>query len=83
MTQTVIEDLKCEYKTAPLGISTASPRFSWKAKSAENNYRQKAYRIVIADTAENIDSSIYFYDSGMVFSEESFGVRCEDLQLKP
>lgn len=83
MTQTVIEDLKCEYRTEPLGIGTASPRFSWKAKSAENNYRQAAYRIIIADTAKNMDSGIYFYDSGKVFSEKSFGVRCENLHLEP
>lgn len=42
-----IYDLKTEYRTDPIGLAVARPRFSWKMASAERDTVQIAYRIVV------------------------------------
>jgi alpha-L-rhamnosidase len=41
-------DLRCEYRTNPLGIFTAKPRFSWKIESDRQNIAQMAYSVELA-----------------------------------
>ena len=41
-------DLKCEGLTAPLGIDTTVPHFSWKHTLTHNGERQTAYEIQVA-----------------------------------
>ena len=43
-----VTDLKCEGLTAPLGIDTAMPHFSWKHTLSHNGERQTAYEIQVA-----------------------------------
>ena len=40
-------DLKCEGLTAPLGIDTTIPHFSWKHQLTRNGQRQTAYEIQV------------------------------------
>ena len=47
-------DLKCEYKTNPLGIDTEIPRLSWVLKSAQRGQKQTAYQILVASSREKL-----------------------------
>lgn len=64
----MVHNLICEYRTNPLGIDVAAPRFGWQIDSA----RQSAYRILAA-SAPNLlsESSADVWDSGKVESDQS------------
>lgn len=69
-----ITELKCEHRTSDyslLGIGTAHPRFSWNVVSEEKGCRQVSYRLKVMENNEII------WDSGMIASEQCFGIRCE------
>ena len=69
-----ITDLKCEYRTNPLGIDNTTPRFSWKL-TEENKTRgqkQTAYKMLVASSLDNLDNNIGdVWDSGKVESNQS------------
>ena len=44
--------LRCEYLENPLGIDKASPRLSWQSDNVERDWRQSAYEILVASSAE-------------------------------
>jgi hypothetical protein len=41
-------DLRCEYRTNPLGIFTVKPRSNWKIESDRQNIAQTAYSVELA-----------------------------------
>lgn len=49
-----ITNLKLEYRTKPLGIDERYPTFSWNVETDENNWRQKAYRILISGNEDDL-----------------------------
>ncbi|HEX3919033.1 MAG TPA: family 78 glycoside hydrolase catalytic domain [Caulobacteraceae bacterium] len=57
-------DLKTENLTAPLGLETQAPRFSWRLESDAPGARQSAYRV-------RVDG---LWDSGKVASDQCFDV---------
>jgi alpha-L-rhamnosidase len=61
--------LTCEYRKNPLGIASASPRFSWRLEADRRGVRQKAWRLVVAAADGNFDNPVW--DSGAVESDES------------
>ena len=69
-----LTDLKCEYRTNPLGIDNTSPRLSWKLKQ-ENPVRgqkQTAYQVLVASNLENLENNkCDVWDSGKVVSNQS------------
>ena len=48
--------LVCEWNEAPLGIETTSPALSWQIMSDVRNVRQTAYRVLVADSPEQLAS---------------------------
>ena len=44
-----VENLRVENLVEPLGIDTATPRFSWIITSDERNVVQTAYHIIVSD----------------------------------
>lgn len=67
--------LRCEYRENPLGITAATPRFSWILTPAARGERQRAYQILVASTAENLAAGIGdLWDSGKVKSDQSIQV---------
>jgi len=70
-------DLKCEYKTNPLGIDNTAPRLSWKL-TQENQVRgqkQIAYQILVASSLENLKKDNGdVWDSDRVASNQSVNV---------
>lgn len=43
-----VADLRCEYRTNPLGIDVTAPRLSWKLESKARGARQTAYQVLVA-----------------------------------
>lgn len=58
-----ITSLKVSGLSAPLGIDSHNPTFSWQVESAERGFYQKSYRIKVTDP-----SNITVWDSGVVES---------------
>ncbi len=67
-----IQNLRCEYLKAPMGIDAAQPRLSWVLDSAQRGDRQTAYEILVASDSAILDSGKGdLWDSGKVKSDES------------
>ncbi|WP_161785305.1 family 78 glycoside hydrolase catalytic domain [Jejuia pallidilutea] len=72
-----VVDLRCEYKTNPLGIDNTAPRLSWKLtqEQQERGQKQTAYQILVASSLENLESNTGdAWDSGKVSSDQSVNV---------
>ena len=68
-------DLRCEYRTNPLGIDEARPRLGWVLHSDRRDEGQSAYRVLVA-TSEALlaHDKGDLWDSGKVGSSESVSV---------
>lgn len=73
-----IYDIKTEYRKQPLGIDTKIPRLSWKIKSDKTGVIQKSYRILAYEDAAE---EKMFWDSGIVNSDQSVGIRWNGPEL--
>lgn len=70
-----VYDLKCNYRTNPLGIDDAQPSLSWKLESTERGQFQTACEIFAATSPENLKHGIYdIWDSGKTNSHESIAI---------
>ena len=69
-----VYDLKCEYRTRPVGICESRPRFSWKINSDESGTKQKSYRIVVAKSEVDFSINRFIWDTGKVQSDDCFGI---------
>ncbi|HWR11725.1 MAG TPA: family 78 glycoside hydrolase catalytic domain [Rectinemataceae bacterium] len=86
-------DLRCEYAKNPLGLGTASPRFSWIPPRGERGSRQSAYRILCSSSLAKLESGIGdVWDSGkrdsdrchlVAFGVESPSVSPQESQCAP
>lgn len=65
-------NLRCEQARNPLGVETLAPRFSWQIYSDTRNFRQSAYRILVADTPDELSHDEgTVWDSGKVDTSHS------------
>lgn len=78
-----IENLTTEYMDCPLGIDVKQPVFGWQMKSKSYGAAQKAYRIVMAASAENLAKGNYLYDTGTVNSSLSVNIKYSGKELTP
>ena len=69
-------DLKTEYRTNPLGIDCARPRFSWILESDKKNTVQTMYRLIVKSNETPV------WDSGEVNSDESVLVEYAGCEIK-
>lgn len=68
-------DLRCEYRSDPLGIDAPRPRLSWALASQARAVTQSAYRILVASSPRLLDTDRSdLWDSGKVGSSESLGI---------
>ena len=79
----IIYNLKVCHVQNPLGIDEEAPVFSWCMESDERGAAQNAYRILVADSKENLDSGQVLWDSGKVFDSVSVGIMYEGEKLEP
>jgi alpha-L-rhamnosidase len=67
--------LRCEYLENPLGIDKASPHLSWQSDNSERDWKQSAYEILVASSAELLRAGkADIWDSGKTTSAESVGI---------
>lgn len=79
--ESCLNGLTVNYRENPIGIET-NPVFSWKMKDEAEGQRQTAYRIVVADSKENLELMQYVWDSGEVESDCSVAIPYEG-ELQP
>jgi alpha-L-rhamnosidase len=70
--------LRCEYKTDPVGIDEVQPRLSWileASKSKDRGLKQSAYQILVASSSGLLKSGKGdLWDTGRVASDQSLGI---------
>lgn len=68
-----VTDLKCEYRSNPLGIDTKAPRFSWKLVQDKfaRGQKQTAYQVMVTTSTEPLNDEDVIWDSGKVVSNQS------------
>ena len=67
--------LRCEYRENPLGIDAPAPHLSWQSDSAERNWKQTAYQVLVASSNQLLQSDQPdVWDSGKIASDESVGI---------
>jgi alpha-L-rhamnosidase len=67
--------LRCDYLENPLGTDSAVPRFSWQSNSLARNWRQAAYQVLVASSAERLKGGkADVWDSGKIALGESVGI---------
>lgn len=81
----VLADLKCEYRTNPLGIDNTTPRLSWRIIEEKNTRGQKqtAFQILVASSLSNLeDDNADVWNSGKVNSNQSVNVTYKGADLE-
>ncbi len=75
----VLKNLQVEYRTTPLGIDVAQPRFSWQmsATAGERGQEQAAYQLEVRDP-----KGIAVWDSRRVQDASSLGIKYSGTPLK-
>lgn len=77
-----VENLRCEYRVAPMGLDIAKPRLSWTLASKGRNVRQSAYQIIVASSRGLLTvGGGDLWDSGKVPSDQMSQVPYEGRYL--
>ena len=80
--QIKVENLKCEYKTNPIGISELKPNLSWILSSSEKMQNQTSYQILVASSLEKLNNDVGdLLDTKRVLSDETISVLYSGIQL--
>ncbi len=78
---TIVQNLKINYETDPLGVSTVSPvRFSWNMSSKVKGQSQKTYEIRVYEGESGQGTPVW--TSGVVKSDDSMNIAAEGLNLE-
>lgn len=77
-----ITGLYTESRNRPLGVCQGRPVFSWNVETSEKGWKQKIYRITVAETEENLEKGRLVWDSREVFSNKMTGVVYKGESLK-
>ncbi|MBQ2006128.1 MAG: alpha-L-rhamnosidase N-terminal domain-containing protein [Bacteroidales bacterium] len=80
--QTQIVNLRTESMETPIGIDDARPYFSWQMTSDRFGASQRAYRLTVAASQEDLAEGKYVYDSGMSFGDGSINIPYKGVALR-
>jgi alpha-L-rhamnosidase len=69
-----VANLRCEYKTNPVGIDTPQPRLSWELVSTTRGTCQSAYQIRVALSAAELEQGKLVWNSGKRQSDASIQI---------
>lgn len=70
-----VDQLRCEYRSDPLGIDTARPRLSWVLNSNIRGQFQSAYQILVASSEDRLnESEADLWNSGKTVSQQSLNI---------
>jgi len=77
------ENLKCEYRSDPLGIDVKNPRLFWEVNSAFRGARQSKYQVLVASDLQKLNlKQADLWNSGIVNSNSSIQVEYGGVPLK-
>ena len=77
-----LQNLRCEYRSNPLGVDAAKPRLSWQIVSDKRNVLQTAYHILVSDDSLQLIKDVgNIWDSKQVKSNASIQVPYEGKPL--
>lgn len=81
-----IENMRCEYKSEPIGIDSPAPRFTWNYADEENAgkaFLQNSYQLHIAESRQDLNQADEgCWHSDTIQSESPFGTYKGALPLK-
>jgi alpha-L-rhamnosidase len=80
--QVKVIGLKCEYAVNPIGMDVPAPQLSWKIESANRGVFQTAYQIFVADSPLNLATDAGIWDSGIIKSSQSTGIKYAGPELQ-
>lgn len=66
-----VQMLTVDRRENPVGVALEDVSFGWQMKSEENGKSQSAYRIMVAETKEQLKTQDYLWDSGRVETDIS------------
>ena len=67
-----VDQLTCDYSYDPLGVESKTPKLSWIIQSDQNDTKQSAYRIMVANNENHLSKdSANVWDSGKIESSNS------------
>ncbi|HLV89002.1 MAG TPA: glycoside hydrolase family 78 protein [Candidatus Sulfotelmatobacter sp.] len=69
-----LTNLRCEYKTNPIGIDVSKPRMSWELVSSERGTLQSAYQAQVAASIDDLRKNKVLWDSGRQNSDASIHI---------
>lgn len=79
----IVNELKCEYRTDPLGVDVTKPRLSWILQSDERGDAQTAYQVVVSSSKDALAKERGdLWDSGKVHLDQSVHVIYSGRDLK-
>ncbi len=81
-TSVSVTNLRCEYKSNPVGIDVASPRLSWELVSSERGTLQSAYQLRVATSIADLTKRKLIWDSGKKDTDQSIHVPYQGPALK-
>ena len=77
------KQLRCEYRTNPLGIDVSGPRLSWIITSDLRGQTQSAYRILVADSQDKLASGqADLWDTGRVEADRTIQIAYDGKPLQ-
>ncbi|OQO98463.1 alpha-L-rhamnosidase, partial [Geobacillus sp. 44B] len=74
-----VKDLRCEYKTNPLGIDVRKPRISWRIESDRRGTMQRAYRLQVSIVENDFENLVW--DTGYIESDQSIHIEYDGPEL--
>ena len=80
---TEIVNLRTEAMETPLGLDEARPYFSWQMRSDRTGALQRAYRVLVALSEQDLQADRLVFDSGVIRSDASLNIPYEGDVLRP
>ncbi|MEO7211773.1 family 78 glycoside hydrolase catalytic domain [Mucilaginibacter sp.] len=73
--QTLVKEVRCDYRKQPLGTDNPQPKLQWILQSTQRNCVQKAYRVIVADDSALIAKNMgNVWDTRKVNSAQSIQI---------
>lgn len=78
-----VNHLRVCYLENPIGIDEETPVFGWRMQGDSRGLAQSAYRIVLAESQEELIQEHYMWDSGKISDSESVAIPYAGDKLLP
>ncbi|HTM99537.1 MAG TPA: family 78 glycoside hydrolase catalytic domain [Pedobacter sp.] len=77
-----VVDLSCQYQLNPQGVETQNPSLSWKLQSTQNNVKQTAYQVLVAESLTELNANRgKTWDSRKISTDQSIQIKFQGNRL--